>query len=181
MISWLRRVLARFGGGVALPEGFDGALDAEERVLASAVSAEGALVATDRGLWVPGGSGTRRIGWHLLNRAVWRDGVLALTEAGEYRRVDGAVLLRDLPRRRFRLHESGRLPDVVHARVTGSIESTQYRELSVGGARFVRRKVPGLDGTVLQVRPDRDTDEDALAEYAREVARRLERDERGAG
>ncbi|WP_438388178.1 hypothetical protein [Actinopolyspora saharensis] len=181
MISWLRRSLARLGGGVPLPEGFDGALDAEERVLASAASARGALVATNRGLWVPGESGARRIGWHLLNRAVWRDGMLVLTEAEEYRRVDGAVLLRDLPRRRFRLDRSGRLPDVVHARVTGSIKSTQYRELSVGGARFVRRRVPGVDGTVLQVRPDRETDEDALAEYAREVARRLEREEHGVG
>ncbi|PRW64111.1 hypothetical protein [Actinopolyspora mortivallis] len=181
MTSWFGRVLARLRGTAELPERFDGVLGTDERVLASALSPEGALVATNHGLWIPEPTGSRRIGWHLVNRAVWRDGVLVLTEASEHRSAGGAVLLRDLPRRRFRLESPGRLPDVVHTRVTGSIRSTQYRELPMGGARFVRRRVPGRNGTVLQVRPDRDADERTLAEYADEVARRLADEERGSG
>ena len=67
---------------------------------------------------------------------------------------DGPVLLADRPARRFRLAEPGRVPEVVHARVEGSIRSRHHRDLPGGGAWFVQRKVAGRDGTVLQVRPD---------------------------
>jgi hypothetical protein len=62
---------------------------------------------------------------------------------------------------------------VVHERVTGSIRSRHHRDLPGGGAWFVQRKVPGRDGTVLQVRPDPGADRDAVARLAAEVARRL--------
>ncbi|ASU77984.1 hypothetical protein CDG81_06305 [Actinopolyspora erythraea] len=176
MISLFRRVRALLTGERELPGDFGGVLGDEERVLATATGAEGPLVATNLGLWVPDESGARRVGWHLLSKVRWQDGLLGLVEAEEWWWVEGAVLLRDRPRRDYRLSAAGKLPDVVHSRVTRSIRSTQHRELpSVGGARFVRRRVPGRDGTVLQVRADAGTDEAALAEYTREVARRLER------
>ena len=173
MKSPLRRFLARLGGTAALPEDFPGALESDEHVLAVAESPDGAVVATHLGLWLPEGGAVRRVGWHLVSKATWNSGRLELVEAEETGAAGGAVLLRDLPPRRFELTAPGRLPDVVHTRVTGSIKSSHHRDLPGGGAWFVQRKVPGQDGIVLQVRADRGADETAVAEFADEVARRL--------
>jgi hypothetical protein len=85
------------------------------------------------------------------------------------------VLLADRPARRFRLVEPGRLPEAVHARVENSIRSRHHRDLPGGGAWFVQRRVPGRDGTVLQVRPDPGTDPVLVARLAANVARSLPR------
>jgi hypothetical protein len=100
---------------------------------------------------------------------------LAVVEATEVGEIDGAVLLTDRPPRRFRLVDPGKLPETVHARVEGSIRSRHHRDLPGGGAWFVQRKVPGRDGTVLQVRPDPGTDPAAVAQVAADVARTLGR------
>ena len=174
MISWLRRFAARLSGTAEVPTDFAGRLTEDEVVLAVAHVPERPLVATHLGLWLPEG---RRVGWHLLSKATWNEGALALVEAEESGAAGAAVLLRDLPPRRLRLTAAGRLPEVVHSRITGSIRNTQHRDLPVGGARFVQRKVPGRDGVVLQVRADPGTDEQQLASLAAEVAERL----RGGG
>ena len=152
----------------------------DERVLAIARTAEGAhLVVTSWGLWLPEADGPRRLGWHLVSKAVWRNGALAVVEAEEAAQLgatgSGAVLLIDRPVRRFRLVDAGRLPEVVHARVEGSIRSRHHRDLPGGGAWFVQRKVPGRDGTVLQVRPDLGTDPALVAQVAAEVVDALGR------
>jgi hypothetical protein len=175
MTSWLRRFVARLGGTDALPEEFSGTLSVDEQVLAVARSEAGPLVATHLGLWIPENDGTRRIGWHLLSKATWNDGVISIVEAEESGTAGGAVLLRDRPARRFKLTEPGHLPEAVHTRVTRSIRSSHHRSLPGGGAWFVQRKVPGQDGIVLQVRGDSGTDEASLAEFAGEVAQRLRR------
>ena len=118
-------MLRRLLGGDGVPEGFPGQLDADERVLATG------------------------------------------------RTPDGAVLLADQPARRVRLVEPGRVPEVVHARVEGSIRSRHHRDLPEGGAWFVQRRVPGRDGTVLQVRPDPGTDPAVVAALAADVAHAL--------
>lgn len=181
MRSWLRRFAARLGGTAALPEDFDATLSSDERVLAVARAQEGPLVATHLGLWVPEPAGVRRIGWHLLSKATWKDGVVTVVEAEESGSAGEAVLLRDLPPRRLALSEPERLPEVVHERITGSIRSSHHRGLADGGAWFVQRKVPGRDGIVLQVRPDPGTDEAALAEFAREIADRLRQAKESGG
>ena len=84
-----------------------------------------------------------------------------------------AVLLADLPPVRFALAEPGKVPEAVHARVTGSIRSRHHRELPGGGAWFVQRKVPGVDGIVLQVRPDPGADPELVAALAAEVPSRV--------
>lgn len=173
MSSPLRRLLARLTGTAALPEDFGGDLASDEQVLAAAEGSEGALVATHLGLWLPVADGSRRVGWHLVSKATWDDGLLVVVEAEETGAAGGAVLLRDRPARRFRLTKPGKLPETVHARVTGSIRSSHHRDLPSGGAWFVQRKVPGRDGVVLQVRPERGADEAALAEFAREVEQRM--------
>lgn len=165
-----RRLLGRDG----LPDGFGGRLDAEENVLASAaLSGGGHLVATSLGLWLPEPDGVRRLGWHLVSKASWRNGAIELIEAREREVLGGAVLIEDLPARRLRLAEPGRLPETVHERVTGSIRSRHHRELPGGGAWFVQRKVPGRDGILLQVRPDPGTDLGAARQVAADVAATL--------
>jgi hypothetical protein len=174
----LRRLLSD-----GLPDGFAGRLEPDERVLAVARTTDGAhLVVTSWGLWLPPvasepAGGPRRVGWHLVSRAVWKTGTLAVIEAVEEGiAVDGgpgAVLLSDLPAQRFRLAEAGGVPEAVHARVEGSIRSRHHRDLPQGGAWFVQRKVPGRDGTVLQVRPDAGTDPALAAQVAADVVRTL--------
>jgi hypothetical protein len=170
-VIFLRRLFPRDG----LPEGATGPLADDERVLASATLTGGShLVATSAGLWLPTpDAGPRRIGWHLVSKASWGGGGLVLVEAQEQEVVDGAVLLADLPARRMRLGDPGRLPEVVHQRVSASIRSRHHRKLPGGGAWFVQRRVPGHDGTLLQVRPDPGTDPAALRQVVADVARKL--------
>ncbi|MDQ3153461.1 MAG: hypothetical protein M3R63_17690 [Actinomycetota bacterium] len=166
--------MARLSGRPALPEGFGGRLDADEHVVSVAELARGGhLVLTQRGLWVPEGADARRVGWEWISKAVWDRGALLVTEAVADGDAGDAVVLRDLPPRRFVLADAGRVPEVVRERVTGSIRSSQHRELPGGGAWFVQRKVPGRDGVVLQVRPDPGTQSDAVRVVAAEVATRM--------
>ena len=175
----VRGVLRRLLGGEAVPDGSTGRLEPDERVLAVARTADDAhLVATSWGLWLPDAAGgARRVGWHLVSRATWSGGAVAVVEAEEVEDVAGAVLLADRPARRFRLVEPGKVPETVHARVEASIRSRHHRDLPggdlPGGAWFVQRKVPGRDGTVLQVRPDPGTDRAVVAQVAADVARSL--------
>ena len=158
-----------FGSGV--PDGFSGTLEADERVLGSSlVDGGGHLVATSLGLWLPD---ARRVGWHLISKATWGSGTLTIIEAVEEGAAGEAVLLADQPPLRFVLSQPGPVPRVVQARVTGSIRNRHHQELPGGGAWFVQRQVPGAGGVVLQVRPDPDTDPEAVRRMAAEVAARL--------
>ncbi|MFC7342137.1 hypothetical protein [Saccharopolyspora griseoalba] len=166
----IRRLLARLSGTAAVPDDFGGTLERDEDVLAAGRVEDGPVLATHLGLWLPEG---RRIGWHLISKATWRDGLLAVIEAEQAGELGGAVLLRDLPVRRLRLTEPGRLPDVVHERVNRSIRSRHHRDLPEGGAWVVQRKVPGQDGVALQIRPDEGTSDAAAEALARALTRRL--------
>lgn len=170
MRTWARRLLDRLSGTAAVPADFAGELAADEQVLAVGRAADGPLLATRLGLWLPAG---RRVGWHLISKATWDDGLLVLIEAAETGTAGDAVLLRDHAPQRFRLTDPGRVPEVVHERVTGSIRSRHHRELPGGGAWFVQRKVPGQDGIVLQVRAEEGTDAAVLADFAAQVSERL--------
>lgn len=168
-------VLRGLTGRDGLPDGFAGTLETDEHVLAVAAltTPDRHLVGTSLGLWLPTDDGARRLGWHLVSKATWQSGALLLVEATESEEVDGAVLLADLAPVRFRLADPGRLPEVVRARVEGSIRSRHHRDLPGGGAWFVQRKVAGRDGISLQVRPDPGTDLDAVRAVAGSVARTL--------
>ena len=169
----MRRLLRRLVDP-GLPGDFEGRLVGEERVLGVAEMADGGhLVATSLGLWLPDGDGARRVGWHLISKATWNKGWLAVIEADETGTVGDAVLLADRPPRRLRLAKAGRIPEVVHARVTGSIKSRHHRDLPGGGAWVVQRSVAGQDGIVLQVRADPGTDQDAVRSLAAQVAQRV--------
>lgn len=175
--GWRHRVASRLTGRDLVPEGFAGTLVEDEHVLGAAEVADGGfLVATSLGLWLPESEGPRRVYWHLISKAVWAQKpgrTLTVTVAEEAGTVDGAVLLTDLPPRRFTLATRGSLPEVVNARVTASIKSAHHRDLPGGGAWFVQRKISGADGIVLQVRPDPGTDPDAVASVTAQIAGKL--------
>ena len=169
-MSVLRKLLDKVVGD-GTPPGFTGTLDKEESVVVTAEVRDGGhLVATSLGLWVPTEDGHRRIGWHLLSKVTWGDGVLVVIEADETGEAGDAVLLADRPPRRYPLVGPGKMPQAVHRRVTESIRSRHHRDLPGGGAWFVQRKVPGRDGIVLQVRADPGTDPDVVRTVAAEVA-----------
>jgi hypothetical protein len=180
-------VIRRLFRARGLPRDFTGELTPDEAVLAVAsVRGGGYLVVSTLGLWLPDG---RRLGWHLVSKATWRNGVLTVVEARETGTVGPrgaddpgrAVLLADRPPVRFALADPGKVPETVHARVTGSIRSRHHRDLPGGGAWFVQRKVPGMDGIVLQVRPDPGTEPAAVAALAAEVVGRVGRLPRDPG
>lgn len=169
-MSFLRKLLGR----EELPDDVAGRLAPDEHVVAVAALGDGErLVVTSHGLWLPGDEGARLVGWHLVSKATWAGGVLTVVEAEEAETIGAAVLLADLPPRRLRLAEPGRVPDTVHTRVEGSIRSRHHRDLPGGGAWFVQRKVPGRDGIVLQVRPDPGTDVAMVRQVVADVERTL--------
>jgi len=175
----MNRLLQRLLGREAAPAGSVGTLHADEHVLASAaLTAGGHLVVTSHGLWFPDGEVPRFVGWHLVSKAAWQGGAIVLVEAVEGETLDGVVILADQAPRRLGLAEAGRVPKVVHERVTGSIRSRHHRDLpsadgANGGAWFVQRKVAGRDGFVLQVRPDPGTDPAVVRRLAAEVGKQL--------
>lgn len=165
-MSWLRRFF-----GDQLPDGFPGTLAPAEHALSVAeVAYGGHLVLTELGLWLPDG---RRVGWHLITKAVWGEGILTIIEAEETGAAGAAVVLADREPVRFALPQPGKLPSMLRSRVDSSIRGRHRQELAGGGVWFVRRKIPGRDGTVLQARPDPGVDPDAVAAAAAEAAARL--------
>lgn len=170
----MNRLLQRLLGREGAPAGSVGTLHADEHVLASAaLTGGGHLVATSHGLWFPDGAAPRFVGWHLVSKAAWQGGAIVLVEAVEVESLDGVVVLADQPPRRLGLVAPGRVPKVVHERVTGSIRSRHHRDLPGGGAWFVQRKVAGIDGFVLQVRPDPGTDPAVVRRFAADVGKQL--------
>ncbi|APU16883.1 MULTISPECIES: hypothetical protein [Actinoalloteichus] len=174
MRDLIRRLRLWVVGSPKLPASFTGTLETDERVLAVATTkGGGAVVATRLGLWLPEVSGSRRVGWHLISKATWKDGSLTVVEAESAGAAGEAELLTDLPPRRYAIAEAGRVPEAVLKRVNASITSRHHRELPGGGAWFVQRRVPGRDGVLLQVRIDPGTDRAVVADIASEVAAKL--------
>ena len=156
-----------------VPEEIASRLEGDERVLATGtLSPAGRLVVTSWGIWPPG-DGTERIGWHEIAKATWEAGALVVIPTTASEVGTGTVLLADRPARRFRMDDPGKVPQVVHERVTGSIRSRSHRDLPRGGAWVLQRKVPGRDGLLIQVWPDPGTDPQAVERLAAGVAERI--------
>ncbi|KMS67947.1 hypothetical protein ACZ91_67075, partial [Streptomyces regensis] len=128
VVRWWRRLV-----GPAVPEDLRPVLEDGEEVVAAAPAADGHVAVTRLGLWLPGQDGPRRIGWHLVSKAAWSDGVLTVVEAVEAEDLDGAVLLRDLPAVRLSVPRAGRLPELVRRRVEGAIRARHRKDLPGGG------------------------------------------------
>ena len=123
-------------------------LDHDERVVSWAHADLGAVAVTTRGLWLPSGDSFRRIGWELVDKAVWRDGVLTVVEAED---VDD-LLLRELPAVSLTLIEPRDLPPAVRRRVEASVVRSDVLAVDGGAARFVARRVPRRDGVTWRAR-----------------------------
>jgi hypothetical protein len=138
----------------SLPAELKPPLEREERILTWARSGEKAMVATNRGLWLPDG---KRLGWHDVHKAAWTERELRLTPAEVAQQRQGYAVLIDGPVRAFALAEPGELPDQVRTRVTRSVGYTIHHALTVGGVRVVGRRVSGKDGLTWGVRYDAGT------------------------
>jgi hypothetical protein len=145
-----------------LPAALRPALEPEERVLAWASVGgqdEQVLVATNRGLWLPGGT---RMGWHEIHKVAWSGRELVITPAEVAQERDGYTVQVDAPARGFLLLEPGELPDQVRTRVTRSVAYTSHHPLPPnGGVRVVGRRISGQDGLSWAVRYDARTAVDA--------------------
>jgi hypothetical protein len=118
-------------------------LERDERVVSwAAVEGSGAVLATPRGLWWPEPSGPRRMAWELIDKAVWRDGVLSVVEA----EVRDGLLLVDRAPVAVRIETPRDLPPTVRKRVEASVVRSELHPVGAGAARFVGRRVPGRDG-----------------------------------
>lgn len=117
-------------------------LDRDERVVAWASTPDGgAVLATPLGLWLPGVP--ERLPWHLVDKAVWRDGQLTVTPAED---AGGGVLV-EQPPVSVRISVPRDLPQTVRVRVQRAIAYTRHSPLPTGGGvRLVGRRVAGRDG-----------------------------------
>lgn len=120
-----------------------------DRLLAWATTPDrGVVVATRNCLRLPDG---RQLAWHLIDKAVWRDSVLTLTEAVDI----GPGVAENLPPVVVPLADPRDLPVVVRTRVTRSVAYTAHHRLpGGGGVRVVARRVVGQDGLTWSVRYD---------------------------
>ena len=144
-------------------------LERDERVVSWApLPGGGYAVATPLGLWL----GDRRIAWHLVDHAVWRDGVLSVTEAVL---VDDVLLVDQRPVS-VRLDPPYDLPPTVQKRVTASVVRSELQPVTGGAARFVARRVAGRDGVTWFARLEPGTPRTpAIAEAVRDRIAALSR------
>jgi len=143
-------------------------LERDERVVAWASTEAGAVLATPLGLWLPGYP--ERLPWHLIDKAVWKDGILTVVPA-----VDtGDGVLEEQTPRAARLTVPRDLPNTVRVRVQKAIAFTRHHPLPVEGprrgVRVVGRRVPGQDGVSWQLVFDRGVDRDDPAVRAAAAA-----------
>lgn len=151
--------MALFKRKPKLPADRRPALEPDERVLAWATTGDDAVVvATNRGLWLPGLS---RLGWHEIHKAVWSGRELVVTPASVVDERDGYAVVADQPILSTLLVEPGEVPDQVRTRVTRSVAYTEHHSLPEGGGvRVVARRVSGVDGLTWTVRYDPGTPPD---------------------
>jgi hypothetical protein len=120
-------------------------LPKDERVVSWADTADGSVVlATPSGLWWPDDAGPRLIGWQLVDKAVWHEGVLTVVEA----EVLEEVFLVDRAPVSALLSVPRDLPPTVRKRVENNIVRSEVATVGGGAARFVARRVPGRNGII---------------------------------
>ncbi|WP_375504610.1 hypothetical protein [uncultured Jatrophihabitans sp.] len=144
-------------------------LDDGERLLAwGDTDADTVVAATSFGLWWPFAEGARRVPWQQVDKVVWRDSVLALTEADI---VDDELLVDRRPVY-LTLTVPRDLPPTIRRRVEANIVRTELLSVPGGAVRFVSRRRPGQDGTVWWARlePGTRATEEILASISARLA-----------
>ena len=121
-------------------------LDSAEHVVAWATPEAGTvdapLVVTNLGIWWPVGNDARRIGWERIDKAVWSEGTLTVTEADV---VDDLLLVERAPIS-VRLPSPGSVPAAVRKRVESTVAHRHEALVDGQRVRIVARRVPGQDG-----------------------------------
>lgn len=130
-------------------------LDRHEKVLASAESPAGWVVATTHALWLPHRTGMTRLGWESIDNASWdRDAsALAVRQADA---LGGRA-------RRFavRMDDESDLLLIIKERVRSTLVTTRHVRLDADrGATIVARRPPGQDALTWSVSLDGATDLD---------------------
>lgn len=116
---------------------------ADQRIVSWADTADGrVVVVTPRGLWWPAADGLRCMQWQHIDKVIWQDGRLFVTEA----EVEDDLLLVDRPVVSVALAVPRDLPPTVRKRVEANIVRTELVSVPGGAVRFVARRQPGRDG-----------------------------------
>lgn len=123
-----------------------------EHVIAHGTTTDGRYaVASSHALYLPVGDGFHRLGWERVARAVWRQEVLRVTEAGE---PGSSTPVHEVP-----LADPGQLTDAVHDRVTSTIVMSHHVPLQgKAGVRFIARRRPGSEEVLWSVAFDQGID-----------------------
>jgi hypothetical protein len=139
-----------FGRTPRLPSELAPELERDERVITWARAGDGAVVVTNRGLWLPGAG--ERIGWHEIHKAVWAEGTLTVIGSTADPRPEYAVAV-DAPAVSVHIDDPGAVPRRIRERVNNSVAFTSVYPVAGGGsARVVARRVSGQDGLRWSVR-----------------------------
>jgi hypothetical protein len=130
-------------------------LDRDERILAWAGATNDAVVVvTNFGLWLPGLTGSARLGWHEIHKATWSGRALLVVPAREAESHETYVEMADEGTVSITLLDPDKVPEQVRTRVTRSVAYTNHHVLPGGGVRVVARRVAGQDGLRWTVRYD---------------------------
>jgi hypothetical protein len=112
-----------------LPSDLRPPVEPGERILAWALSAEGgAVVVTNRGLWLPGRD--ERVGFHAIHKVAWSGSSLEVTPARIVAERDAYTVVADLPVEAYALPDPDDVPEQVRARVTRSVGYTTHHWLA---------------------------------------------------
>lgn len=145
-------------------------LERTEHMVAWAESAQGVVAATNLGLWWPDGDHARRIGWERVDKAIWSEGVLTVTEADV---LDDLLLVERAPVS-IPLEQPGSLPAAVRKRVESTVAHRHEAVVDGRSVWVVARRVPGRDGLTWWARlPAEVPDDDDVRGYLRAVIGRL--------
>lgn len=148
-----------------------------ERVLVSAESSAGWVVATTHAAWLPDRSGLTRVGWESIDNAVWD------RDASALQMWQNATLDQQPRRWVLPLDYQRDLLLVIKERIRATVvTSRQVRLTDTGGATIVARRPPGADrltwsvsmdpGVSLQAPAVRDRVEAAVASLRAELGER---------
>jgi hypothetical protein len=131
------------------------------------------VVATNKGLWLPGSeAGQRRLSWDEIHKASWSGRELVIIPSEVVATLEGYQVTADLPQIVHSLPEPGDVPIQVRTRVTKSVGYTQEHALpGQGTARVVARRRPGVDGLRWTVRLEggADVDDPVVREVTKEL------------
>ena len=140
----LMALLSRLSRRERPPASVTDVFEDDERLLSWGDTEDSVVAATTFGLWWPFPDGLRRVPWQQVDKVVWRDNSLALTEADV---VDDELLV-DRRTVYVTITVPRDLPPTIRKRVEGNIVRTELLSVPGGAVRFVCRRLPGHDGTV---------------------------------